>query len=345
MKSRLLELLRDLPLPDGRTGGAFAWDQLLLIDNIGRVPARMSIAGDFLWNRGFKALLLNRAGAPQYLCKCRAPGDAWLRRETEIRARLCTEAGLQRVIPWTDGTRNHLLQMQISRYVSGSLYQALVPKQTLEHWAASVRTILDGAHLACSTYEQMTGRTSAELLNAFDVAQPFLRDLATSGVPAGVLWTLEDCLRNSPPFPAMVQHGDLWPRNIIHDGQSYWLLDFEYVGETVVPLYDVYQLLRTSVLLRRASSSGIEPSWFECMSRGDALARMTRELLRSTSNALGIDEDQAMGCLACYLVEVTGRLLRRRAPPKFCRSFVTELEQVSTVLKSGTDLKSVFWTS
>src|SRR6185436_12482977 len=161
MKSRLLELLRDLPLPDGRTGGTFAWDQLLLIDNIGRVPARMSIAGDFLWNRGFKALLLNRDGAPQYLCKCRAPGDAWLRRETEIRARLCTEAGLERVIPWTDGTRNHLLQMQISRYVSGSLYQALVPKQTLEHWAASVRTILDGAHLACSTYEQMTGRTSA----------------------------------------------------------------------------------------------------------------------------------------------------------------------------------------
>jgi argininosuccinate synthase len=58
----------------------------------------------------------------------------------------------------------------------------------------------------------------------------------------------------------------------------------------------------------------------------------------------GVDEDQAMGCLACYLVEVTGRLLRRRAPAKFCRSFVSELEQVGTVLKSGTGLKSVFWT-
>jgi hypothetical protein len=345
VKSRLLELLRDLPLPDGRTGAAFAWDQILILDNIGRVPSPVAIAGDFLWNRGFKALLLDGDGAPVYLCKCRAPGDAWLRRETEIRARLCAEAGLEHVVPWTGGTRNHLLQVQVSRYVSGALYQGLVPKQTLDQWATSIRSILSGAHLACTTYEHLSGQATREPLQALDVAQPFLRDLAVSGVPTTVLWSLEDCLRNAPPFRSMVQHGDLWPRNIIHDGQSWWLLDFEYVGETLVPLYDVYQLLRTSVQLRRARPSGIEPSWFECMSSGDDLARTTRALLRSTCRAIGIDEDQAMGCLACYLVEVTGRLLRRRAPPRFCRSFVTELEHVGTVIKSGADLKSVFWTN
>jgi hypothetical protein len=56
-----------------------------------------------------------------------------------------------------------------------------------------------------------------------------------------------------------------------------------------------------------------------------------------------MNSDQAMGNLACYLVEVTGRLLRRRAPAVFCKSFITELEQVGDAIKAGMDLKQVFW--
>ena len=75
----------------------------------------------------------------------------------------------------------------------------------------------------------------------------------------------------------------------------------------------------------------------------DAVKVATRELVRSAAASLGVQADQAMGCLACYLVEITGRLLRRRAPAKFCRSFVTELEHVGTAIKKGVDLEAVFW--
>lgn len=343
MKSRLQALLQDIHLPDGRTGGAFDWDQIMIVENIGRVPAPVSIAGDFLWNRGFKVLLLDRAGVPVYICKCRAPSDVWLRRETEIRALLCADLRLKYVIPWTSGIRTDEIQLQISRYVDGSLYDTLVPTLSLAGWVASIRSILQGANLACTTYEELSDTEYGKTLHTLDVAEPFLKDLASAGVSRSALEPIEDCLRRTTPVRAMVQHGDLWPRNIIHDGESWWLLDFEYLGETRVPLYDVYQLLRTCVLLRHRQPSGAEPTWFDCMSSGDPLALSTRELVRSAAASLGVQADQAMGCLACYLVEITGRLLRRRAPAKFCRSFVTELEHVGTAIKKGVDLEAVFW--
>lgn len=345
MKSRLQSLLQHVILPDGRTVGAFAWDQIIVVENIGRIPAPVSIAGDFLWNRGFKALLVDRAGAPIYLCKCRGSGDLCLQRETEVRARLCTEDRLQRVIPWTSGTRDHEIQLQISRYIDGSLYQDLVPRLTLPKFVESIRSILEGAHLACDMYEDLAGGIVDSPLQPWEIAEPFVHDLAASGVSVTVLWTIEEFLRQAPPFQPKIQHGDLWPRNIIHDGQSWWLLDFEYVGETLVPLYDVYQLLRTCVLLRGRNSFGAGPTWFDCMSSNDPVARAAREVVRTTSSSLEINEDQAVGNLVCYLVEITGRLLRRRAPAVFCRSFVSELEQVGAALKAGTDLKTVFWRS
>ena len=112
----------------------------------------------------------------------------------------CAEVELEHVVPWTGGTRNHLLQVQVSRYVSGTLYQGLVPKLTLDDWASSIRAILKGAHLACSTYEHVSGLTSRETLHPVDVAQPFLRDLAAAGVSPAVLRSFEDCLRSAPPM-------------------------------------------------------------------------------------------------------------------------------------------------
>jgi hypothetical protein len=192
-------------------------------------------------------------------------------------------------------------------------------------------------------YEDLTGGVEEGSLHPWDVAEPFISELATSGVSPGVLWTLEEFLRSAPPFFPKIQHGDLWPRNIVHDGASWWLLDFEYVGETLVPLYDVFQLLRTCVLLRRRGPALNESTWFDCMTSDDTVSDAARDLVRNASQSLGINEEQAMGTLACYLVEVTGRLLRRRAPAVFCKSFITELEQMGEAIKAGTDLKDIFW--
>jgi hypothetical protein len=209
----------------------------------------------------------------------------------------------------------------------------------------SVKAILEAAWLACSTYERLERPTlKNEQLQPWTAAAPFMGDLQSAGMRPDLLKTLEDFLRGAAPFRPLVQHGDLWPRNVIHDGVAWWLLDFEYVGDTLLPMYDAFQLLRTCVLLRLSGGGAREePNWYESMARGDALARAVRDLIRHAAARIGIDGEQAMVRLVNYLVEVSARLLRRRVPLKFRRSFVLEVEKVATTLQRGGDLKVVFW--
>jgi hypothetical protein len=329
----------------GSAGRAFNWDDMIVMDNVSRVPSPIAAEGDFLWNRGFKVLLLNSDGAPAYICKCRPSSDQFLAHETEIRTKLSKEPSLHRVIPWTRGVKVDQIQLQLSRYVEGKLYQDLVVRLSMDEWVASVKSVLDASFLACSAYERLERPTlHGQRLNPWAAAEPFIGDLRSAGMRPDLLKTVEDFLRNASPFRPMVQHGDLWPRNVIYDGANWWLLDFEYIGDTLIPMYDVYQLLRTCVLLRLSGGGARrEPNWFDSMTRGDALAVAVRDLIRHAAERLGVDGEQAMVRLVNYLVEVTARLLRRRVPLVFRQSFVLEVERVATTLQSGVDLRTVFW--
>ena len=109
-------------------------------------------------------------------------------------------------------------------------------------WAKSVREILSATDLVCSRAaalmpELLNRETSVELSK---IAAPYLTHLRSAGMSSKWVRALEATVDVANPARPRIQHGDLWPSNIIRGRRGWCLLDFEMFGAIQVPLCDVY---------------------------------------------------------------------------------------------------------
>ena len=142
----------------------------------------------------------------------------------------------------------------------------------------------------------------------------------------------------TPPLPRQLQHGDLWPGNIIGWGGDWWLLDFEVFGRVQVPLHDVFHLLRANpgpgVQTKRGLSAGPgvhRPGWSE----------PSRAVLGGFAARLGLSPAAVGGAYLYYLLEVTARLHGRSAPHWFRAPYLDELRLVAADLETGLPLEAL----
>jgi hypothetical protein len=320
-----------------------SWTTIIMADSVGGLPVTDRAEGDFLWNRGFNLFVLDQ-GRPCYFCKVR-PATAFWMHEGSVCERLAADAVLGAIVPETRRACEAGIHLQASRYVSGDVFERLVPKLRLRPLRQSLVAILDSAatlsrHAARIMPELLGDRATIQLC---DAATDALDDLRTLGAPASHIAALKRVLADSAPVPRAIQHGDLWPRNIVKQGRHYWILDYESFAAVQVPLYDAAHLLRTCWAIR-TTVRGVARPLTHLFTANDAEPRMFRELLRNAAVAAGLGPSDALAALAFYAVASVSRLYRRQVPDAYLRQFVYETAQFARMLASDPTLGELFTT-
>src|SRR5438309_489902 len=204
-------------------------DGILIVENYGAIPPAVRRSGCYVWNRGFNVVLLGRDDAPRYFCKCRPIADANLERETAVLRALHSDPELCTIVPRASGARDSEVQLQLNEFVTGWPYERALPRLTELAWVESMAQILSVA--------RMVSRRATDLLPSLlttpapaplcVAAANALRELGAVGLAADVLQGLERALAGAGAVPPLLQHGDLWPGNVLWHHGSWRLLDFE----------------------------------------------------------------------------------------------------------------------
>ena len=102
---------------------------------------------------------------------------------------------------------------------------------------------------------------------------------------------------------SVVEHGDLWPENVVLDGSSFGLLDWESARAAGLPTWDLHYLLTTALaFVDGASSESEKEEHFVQLFRGEAPSSgVLFDWTRRVAAAAGV-RDEAVGPLATLRV-------------------------------------------
>ena len=128
---------------------------------------------------------------------------------------------------------------------------------------------------------------------------------------------------------AWPQHGDFWPRNVLEAAGGWRVLDFETCGEVVMPLYDVFHMIRGC----GEAASGGKGNWIELWAAAGAAARPLSETVQRLSR--GLDATAIEAALVAYLVEFAARLHRRGISRERTAVRLQELNALPGLLERG----------
>src|SRR5207302_1801795 len=184
--------------------------------------------------------------------------EANLERETAGLRALHSDPELCTIVPRASAARDSEVQLQLNEFVTGWPYERALPRLTELAWVESMAQILSVA--------RMVSRRATDLLPSLlttpapaplcVAAANALRELGAVGLAADVLQGLERALAGAGAVPPLLQHGDLWPGNVLWHHGSWRLLDFEVFGIVQTPLYDVCHFVRNCWTLREPRVAG-----------------------------------------------------------------------------------------
>ena len=330
----LLDLLNAAEL-----GGPWSWRDAAIVRNVGALLSTTPERGDQVSNRGFNLILFDRSGTPEYYCKVRPGHNPEARRETRILMAL-RNAGLGVAVPRTWGLTSDELLVQVSEYVPGvRLSQSI---STLGP-AAMARAVKDVLTLADKVSRAAVARAPAELVASEPATvayrgAPALEYLAGGLLSSAQTAALGRAMEEAGEGPALPQHGDLWPGNVLRRRDGWTLLDFELFGLVDVPLYDVLHFLRTSWDLRAGCADRPDAAtWLESFAGDSADTALARTILRAKRDAMGLTGVQVRGMVAYYVTDIAYRAHRRRVPGWMSEPLIGEAAALGRMLQSGMD--------
>ena len=326
MNASLAALLRDLARQ--LDGGAADWHDAIVLQNYGVLPVPRSTELPSL--RGFNLMLLARDGSPRHFAKCRPLANEELARETAVLRQLASSrAGGRHVPPVVMGVGT-TIAAQLAVFQQGEPLEAHLRRVGAAGAKTAVLEILDVAALLGRTIGDGTQAPPVELAQA---AAPHLAAVAAAGLDPGDVSRIAAALDAAGPVPAMPQHGDLWPPNVLRVRETWVLLDFELFGQLRVPMVDAAQLVRSSgdVLWPRRGAG----TWIGDLGRNTERGRFSQRLLGAARIRLGLAEPAAVGCLAFALLEITGRFLLARRTEADWKPALHALRDLSACLGDG----------
>jgi len=338
MKRKLRELLVAADL-DGDLTREIRDDGILTLENYGAIPPAVRRSGYYVWNRGFNVLLLGRDDAPRYFCKCRPIADANLERETSVLHALNHDPELRSVVPRTRGARDGEVQLQLSEFMPGRPYEYTLPGMTERAWVESMAQILGVARTVSTRAAHLLPGLLTEpapvMLRV--AAADALTELGAAGVAEDVLQRLDRGLARAGSVPPVLQHGDLWPANVLWHEGSWRLLDFEIFGIVQIPLYDVCHFVRNCWSLREPHAAAAA-TWVARLASDARDADLCRRAILREARNLGLEPAQAAGVLAYYVVDLTAQLIRRGTPRVAWDPLVREVRAAADLLHGGATL-------
>jgi hypothetical protein len=314
---------------------ALDWSRIVIYGSEAPLPSRRP-AGDHVWNRGFHALILGPGGHPQYFCTCRRADDEAVVRASRICEALGAHPDLAAHVPWTRSARGAVIQVQVSAYVCGRAYATELPSSDVATWARSVEEVLHTAeHVTGCAARDVPGLWPAlDRVDLTVVGEAPLAHMAAAGMKPDRCAALRRVLARGRRLPGRLQHGDLWPGNILRHGHSWCLLDYEVFGEVGVPLYDAFHLLRTSDRLRRPGAE----TWVASLLHETAETVASRAILGRVARRHGLGPEEVAAAFAYYVVDAAARAWRRQISEDFWQPVFAEAETVAELEASGVSL-------
>lgn len=303
------------------------WRRAIMVLNYGRVPRRLSET-----DRGFKMLLLDRQGRAEWFVRCSWAAPEAMQREVELLDVLRKDPFGAEHVPESRSASGDPLFVQASRFLGEVSYSGFIEHRGPTDWMQDVREVSAVSSrlmaIAGRNLERLGTPPSrsqrAEWLDA-DFAT-----LAGAGLPPSLVDGLRRATEPSLDLPAELQHGDLWPANVLRAQGRWWLIDFAECGVVWSPLYDVMHLVATAPpaagkLWYALAAAHPVDRWLE--------ARWT--LLREAAIARGLTETQLASCLLYYLVHLTAYRLRPGVEFALSGNLREELERVGKLLASS----------
>ena len=307
----LQSIVESLLRPDDMR--SVAWHDLIAHRNVAPLPSPHP-ASDTVWSRGFDFLLLDATGEPSHFGRCRASDDQRAVRACGIRTLLSEDDDLATLIPRTRFLTDGPLLVELSRYVRGTPFILEVARLGPEAMAAAARQIIDAARLVTSRAEERiaTLRGDGREVGLRVQAESALTLLRQAGLDERREAALAAALDLGGSVPPRVQHGDLWPANVLRGGEAWVLLDFEVFGEVRVPLYDVFHLLR-SCLSMRARRDGTFV-YLDVLGSATRDAAACRSIVLDEARRHALAPARLVGAFTYYVVDMTAKVRGRALP-------------------------------
>jgi hypothetical protein len=339
MNSAVVHLLAECGVPNPHE--ATKWQNMLLVHNIGGVPGD-TLEGDFISNRGFNLVVLDDGGDPTHFCKCRPSQVGW-GGGTSLAARLSRSPELASIIPQTWSVHSDAMDAEVSQYIRGELLALRIRSMDLVELRAALSDILSAAstlsrHAAILEAQLLDGDPTCDLLAA---AKWALDALLAAGISPELVRGLEAALAHAGTVPRMLQHGDLWPRNVLRCDDHWWILDFELYGRVQIPMYDALHLVRTTWDARPASRES-RRAWLDYLMGNGAESRVYRETAVHAARAAALTPAQAGGTLVYYVVDIAARLYLRRILARDVAPYLLEVNRLGEWLLSGWRPENLF---
>jgi hypothetical protein len=351
MNSQFASLLEKAGVDTSERG---FWKHVVIVNNYGPLPARRLNGGGVAQTEGFNAVVLDRHGLPTHFCKCRPPTTWWIR-QTEMCARLSREPALRQMIPSSWAVSAPDIHMSISTYVPGRLFDSMVSGMPAAGLGVALREILEAVetiamHYAIAEPDVFSGQThidlAAEAEWAFDAIPP--SRLAPAQASA-----VRQAIASAGAVRRVLQHGDLWPRNILRFDGCWNLLDFDGFGRIQAPLYDAFHLVRLCWALRqrrrrvlewvraRATLRNRPATWVDSL-RSPGATEAYQRTLGWARVRHGLSQQAATGTLAFYLINVVARMCRRQLPMPYVEPVLGDLVAFAECLCAGETFADAF---
>jgi Phosphotransferase enzyme family len=284
-------------------GGPRSWDDVIIVRNVGPIQTRAPLPGDNISNRGFNAILLTPERGTTHFLKVRPATHDRFEREAALTvalaARSTTAVLMARSRAFREGSASVLAQ----EFVPGTALDVLIRAGRGDPWHVLAREVIEAAQplwpaLCAESGMQTQCRVDSATLTA-DIAL-----LRTLGLDATTEQKLA-ALISGRALPVSPQHGDFWPRNVLRVDGGWRILDFENAGDVVLPLYDVFHMIRGCGEAARRGQG----DWLELWSKAGRSARPLGESLRRSAGNL--DARGVEAAMVAYMVDFTARLHRR----------------------------------
>ncbi len=321
--------MSDLPTVVGELLGearALDWRRIAIHRNMAPVPSPHP-PGDFSWNRGFDFVVLG--GPRSYYGRCRPDANRAGQRASGVREQLGDDAVLRDHVPWTRWHHDGRTLVEISAWVRGDSFYFVGPTLPVSRWSRALHEILDvSLLLSRRSAEILPGLRGQAAIQLAEAAQAQLRFLSGHFGEA-VLGPLVALLQRARPVTPVIQHGDLWPGNVMRTTSGWVLFDYEVFGSIQVPGYDVLHFLRAALLAR--SPAGL--TWLQALRQSGPFVESTQAALRGMMPASGLESDDLLAAVTFYLVDITARIGARRGPEEWWQPFRLDLEALSAALQ------------
>lgn len=305
-----------------------AWRRLIMVRNFTPVPP---LPGPPTW--GFKFLILGRTGTPEWFGRCGWGTPEVMRTESALLDALSADPVTAQHVPESRTARDGASMVQISRHLGPAAYHLTIRQRSAAQWAQDATAILT----VCETVMARARAFPAGHFTADPVAfrrRQFEGDcdvLAAAGIDTSCLhrWrTLLDPLLVTAP--CVLQHGDLWPANVLKAEGRWWLIDFTECGMVWMPGYDLFLLLVNSPT--GFSTAWIAPTPGVALDSWDAarqqvMAQFVRRHMLS-AHQLGL-------LLLYFLVRLTAHRLRPGVPAELSSHWLAEIRRVDAFLEAG----------